>query len=529
MKMELHVTNNDFCLVLRDFILLFHLIDPVSQALLKDNLDLYLPTWVKIVNKSLSSGNFDGLKHAVVKPLLKEFGLDSDVLKNYRPISNLQFLSKLIERVVLSRLNEHMNNIGCSIPNQYGYKPAHNTESLLIKITNDLLIASDSKTATVLLLLDLSSAFDTVDKMKLLRILSKEIKIRGNALKWFTSYLFGRTQRVKVGNDCSDEIIIEFGVPQGSVLGPVLFNIYIRSLYAEVEDMGFNIKGFADDHQIYTSFTPDFQYNVLKTRLNEVINSITDWMNRFLLKLNPEKSKIIVFGPPEVLDSITLHGMFLKDQCVRFVNNVKNLGFHLDSTMSMDQQVNAVVKRCFMAIRSISGIKHFIGYEQKRMLMSSLVLSQLDYCNSIYMGTHSNNIRKLQSVQNAAARLIMGCRTHRPLPSLLNELHWLPIKNRIIFKICVYVHKCLYHIAPEDLMMMLLPTDSFIRTATLKCDYTPQNSYGSKAFSICAPKAWNSIPYNICYETDLSMFKKLLKTFLFPDLSFELYNSVLHS
>ena len=276
------------------------------------------------------------------------------------------------------------------------------------------MIASDAKTATVLLLLDLSAAFDTIDKKKLMGIISSEIKIGGNALKWFHSYLFGRTQRVRIGNALSDEIILEFGVPQGSVLGPILFNIYIRSLYANVEKLGFNIKGFADDHQVYASFTPEFQYSMLNRNLNYVMNNIVDWMNKFFLKLNPEKSQIIVFGSPEVLNNIEINGTFLDNKCIRFVSNVKNLGFYLDSTLSCDYQVNEVVKSCFMSIKSISSIKHFLGYEQKRMLASSLILSKLDYCNSIYFGTHSNNLRKLQSVQNSAARLIFGSQTNHP-------------------------------------------------------------------------------------------------------------------
>ena len=208
--------------------------DPLPRTVLKENLDLLLPIWFKVINKSLSSGNFDGFKQAIITPLIKDNELDQDNLKNYCPISNLPFLSKLIERTVLSRLNHHMRELDCEMSNQYGYKPAHNTESLLIKITNDLLIASDAKTATVLLLLDLSSAFDTVDKVKLINILSEEIKITGNALNWFKSYLFGRTQKVKIGENFSDSVVIEFGVPQGSVLSPVLFNIYIFALCMDI-------------------------------------------------------------------------------------------------------------------------------------------------------------------------------------------------------------------------------------------------------------------------------------------------------
>ena len=504
-------------------------VDPVPDCVLKENIDTFLPFWVEIINKSLLHGSFDGLKQAIVTPLIKDFELDSDELKNYRPISNLQFLSKLVERVVLSRLNEHMQKIGCDLPNQYGYKSAHNTESLIVRITNDLLIASDAKTATVLLLLDLSSAFDTIDKQKLINILQYEIKINGNALKWFHSYLFGRTQRVKIGNELSDEIIIVFGIPQGSVLGPVLFNIYIRSLYTRVENIGFRIKGFADDHQIYASFTPEFQYEMLKGGLNTAMNNILTWMHQFYLKLNPEKSKVIIFGSQEVLNKITINGTFLNNGCIRFVNNVKNLGFYLDSTLSYDYQVNQVVRSCFMSVKNISRIKHFLGYEQKRMVISSLVLSKLDYCNCMYIGSHSNNLRKLQSVQNSAARLIFGCQNSASLPSLFNKLHWLPIKNRLIFKLCLYVHKCLYHSAPEDLMSLINTGDSFIRTGKLLYTYTPQTMYGTKAFSVCAPKAWNSMPINLRFEPDLPNFKKCLKTFLFTDTSFTIYNSIVHS
>ena len=163
-----------------------------------------------------------------------------------------------------------------------------------------------------------------------------------------------------------------------------------------------------------------------------------------------------------------------------------------------------------------------------QLVKFSLILSKLDYCNSMYVGTHANNLRKLQSVQNSAARLIFGSQTNHSYQVLFSKLHWLPIKNRIIFKICMQVHKCLYHIAPEDLMLILHPSDSFIRTAKLRFTYTPQRCHGFKAFSVCAPKAWNALPYTLRCEINLSTFKTLLKTELFRDSFSTLYYSILH-
>ena len=197
-------------------------VDPLPAELFKENLEVLLPVLTDIVNASLSSGSIDGAKLAHITPLIKGQGLDSSNLKNYRPISNLSFVGKLIERVVLRRLNEHMENNNLHIPHQSGYKKMFSTETLLVRIVNDLLIASSESKATVVLMLDLSAAFDTVDHNKLLQVLKNELGITGKAWKWFKSFLTGRCQRIKIGNEESYEVIIKFGVPQGSVLGPVL-------------------------------------------------------------------------------------------------------------------------------------------------------------------------------------------------------------------------------------------------------------------------------------------------------------------
>ena len=461
--------------------------DPCPAEVYKANLDFFVPLWTQLVNKSLLNGSMECLKHADIIPLLKSDDLDPNCFKNFRPVSNLQFLGKLIERVVLKRLNDHLTRNNLNVPNQHGYKKGHSTESILIKITNDILIACDKKTATVLLLLDLSSAFDTVDVNVLLDILCKEMGIKGNALKWFRSFLTNRTMRVKINESFSDIYRLEFGIPQGSVLGPVLFSIYVRSIYKLVEQHGFDIKGFADDHQLYVSFTPGFQHHYLGLKINRIINILNDWMGSFFLKLNTEKTQIIVFGPKTIRDSIGVHGMFIDydNSCLRFRNVVNNLGVLFDSDMSFTSQVRRSVNAAFLTIKSISRISSFLSKNEKTILTCSLVLSKLDYCNSLYYGIHSALLNRLQYVQNCAARLVFKLKKYDHVSDILNDLHWLPIRNRIIYKLLLTVHKCLYNVSSEELNDLLLVESS--RTFNLRIEKC-NTSFGTRAFSICASK-----------------------------------------
>ena len=209
-----------------------------------------------------------------------------------------------------------------NISNQSAYKKLHSCETLMVRIVNDLLIASDEEKATVVMLLDLSAAFDTVDHTKLLSILKHEIGLEGNALSWFKSFLCGRCQKVRIGDCESVEIIIKFGVPQGSVLGPVLFNIYVRSLYNTVQALKFAVHGFADDHQICKPFSPEKQHGILACELPRCFQEITNWMNKHYLQLNPGKTEVIVFGTPSVLHKIKIHGTFINPSiCIRFVSS----------------------------------------------------------------------------------------------------------------------------------------------------------------------------------------------------------------
>ena len=426
--------------------------DLLPFKLLKENLDVVLPTIVHLVNLSLSSGCVEGVKLADIIPLLKNDNLDPNVLKHFRPVSNLTFLGKLIERVVLRRLNEHLsrNNLNCA--DQSAYKKDHSTETLLIRIWNDLLVATDQKTCTVVMMLDLSAAFDTVDHQLLIQILRNEIGLRGNVLAWFKSFLTGRSQRVRIDDTVSDEIEIKFGVPQGSVLGPVLFNIYIRSIYLYVKKIGFSIYGYADDHQIFVPFKPFDQSVVLVYDIQMCFEKIKQWMNKYFLQLNDSKTEIIVFGSSKLLNMIKIGGInFPSGITLRFVSNVKNLGIHMDAKLTLNKQVMELKKRSFRVIRNINKIRFLLNKDQLKIIVNSLVVSCLDYCNALYIGISEKLLYQLQLIQNACAKTITGKYKHDHLENDLMELHWLNIRKRVIFKIALLSFKSVIGNAPHYL------------------------------------------------------------------------------
>ena len=216
----------------------------------------------------------EGLKESIITPILKKPNLDANKLNNYRPIANIEFLSKLTEKVVLSRLNEHMDRNNLHIPQQFGYKKGHSTEHVILEIVDEVLIGFEKRTATLVTLLDLSAAFDTVDLSKLIQILENHINTKGTALAWFRSFLFGRHQRVKIGSISSHLIATKYGVPQGSVFSPVLFNIYVRNLPSFIKFFGFASLNYAYDTNTRLQFTLQCQYDNITRRLLELLRQI---------------------------------------------------------------------------------------------------------------------------------------------------------------------------------------------------------------------------------------------------------------
>ena len=198
-------------------------------------------------------------KRAVVQPLLKKSNLDAASFNNYRPISRLPFISKILEKVVAMQLNFVLEAHSICDIFQSGFRKNHSTETALLRVSNDILMAADAGECSVLVLLDLSAAFDTVDHCILIDRLNSLVGISGSALDWFTSYLSDRSFSVSTGSFMSDSVPLSCGVPQGSVLGPLLFSLYMLPLGKIISSFKTVSYCYADDIQLFISFSPDRQ------------------------------------------------------------------------------------------------------------------------------------------------------------------------------------------------------------------------------------------------------------------------------
>ena len=270
------------------------LLDPWPTFLVKECIDILLPSITRLVNCSLSEGVVpDEFKKAIVTPLIKKSSLPPNDLKNYRPVSGLGFILKLVERV---ELNDHVSVNGLENVRQSAYKLGHSTESVLLSIKNDVHLAFAKGEATAIVLLDQSAAFDTIDHDTLLDSLSSWFGVSGVVLDWFKSYLSDRVQCIKIGSILSDAKKLLYGVPQGSVLGPILFSLYTTPLSKVIQNHpGISFQFYADDTQLYVHLTHKNASSALD-KLSRCFENVKRWLSTNKLKLNPDKTEFIVFG-----------------------------------------------------------------------------------------------------------------------------------------------------------------------------------------------------------------------------------------
>ena len=401
-----------------------------------------------MVNASLVQGRMPtSQKHAIVVPLLKKPGLDAADMGNYRPVSNLSFMSKLIERAVASQLNDYLVANGLLPRFQSAYRKGHSTETAMLRVWSDILMAADRRHVTLLGLLDLSAAFDCVDHSILLQRLRVSIGLVDTVLGWIESFLSGRTQQAVFNGQLSATQPVFFGVPQGSVLGPLLYVLYTAGLANVVSRHGLNMHLYADDIQVYVSTAAEGAV-VAVDRFAACLVDIESWLRASRLRLNPAKTQIMWLGSSQLLARLDIAEVRVLSSCIRVQDTARDLGVVIDSPLSMSAHVAAVCRSGYFQLRQLRPAVRSLSADASRTLIQAFVSCRLDYCNSVLFGISDSLMSRLQSVQNAAARLITGTRRYEHITPVLRQLHWLPVRQRVAFKVATLVHQSLSGDAP---------------------------------------------------------------------------------
>ena len=422
-----------------------------------------------------------------------------------------------------SQLNEYLNDNNLTECFQSAYKPCHGTETALLRVQNDVLRAIDDDRCVVLLLLDLSSAFDTVVHQTLLSRLSSRFGVRGKALSWFQSYLSDHRQVIHVGNGQSDSFNLSIGVPQGSVLGPMLFTLYTAPLgdIMRQHDVSFHL--YADDTQIYYTFNCAVANDMVACRqkVEACIRDIDRWMLCNNLKLNNDKTEFLLLHaqhrPKPPLESI-----YAANELINVSDHARNIGVVFDSTLSFERQISTICQSAFYHLRNISRIRKYISYHTTKVLVHAFVTCKIDFCNSLYFGLSKHLTQRLQYVLNSAARVVSMSNKYDHITPIMMELHWLPVEQRVKYKILLFVFKSINGMSPiylSDLLQKYQPARS-LRSSNKGLLNVPKHklkSYGSRAFSVSGPVLWNSLPYDIKSSENIEIFKKKLKTHLFRE------------
>lgn len=491
--------------------------DGIGRKLLLPILDLIAPHIAHIVNFSLSNNTFPSeWKKAFVIPIPKK--TVTSELKDFRPISILPFLSKILEKVVHRQLSTFLRNNNLLSPFQSGFRSSHSTSTALIKITDDIRSAIDDKKLTLLTLLDFSNAFNCVDHDILLAVL-RSLNFSHSNLLWFSSYLDGRQQCVRIDDIYSGWCNVDSGVPQGGVLSPLLFSIFINTIVPALRFSSFHL--YADDVQLYVSFEPDQTAHGIDC-LNRDLVAIYNWTQKFGLQINPSKTQVMIIGGNYYISRLNTNCLPLviyNSQPLQFCTEVKNLGLYITNNLSWDCHIAQVGKKMYGSMHSLKLMKNFLPQSTRLTLVNALLFPILDYADVCYPDATEEQLNKLERLQNLCIRFVYGLRKYDHVSDFRDQLKWLKIRERRdVHTLCLLFNILNNPLSPNYLKERFTPLFDGrrpVRSVSNRMLTTPlHNTSGfSDSFTVTAVRLWNSIPHTFREVSSVEVFKSKLTSY----------------
>ena len=488
--------------------------DELSEKLIKEASPVILEDLRNLLNLSYETCTFPNqLKTATVKALHKKGGKNDPA--QYRPVSILTIISKVFERSAVEQLISYYDSIKLLHPRQHAYRKNHSTTTILFELLEATKRQIDEGNYVAIASLDLSKAFDSLAHNLILKKLD-QTGLNSKATSWIESYLTNRKQTVKFGNIESDQETVESGVPQGSILGPLLFITCTNDIIKELHN--YDIYSYADDLQILISGK---SVESLGKQLEVAIMKANSYYNNNSLLCNPTKTEVMLLGTKARLSKAgKLKVTVYNEEEVKTLtgqDSLKILGVIVDQSIDWTKHTSVVKQRAVNSIRNLHRINQLIPMKQRRILYTSLVTPHFAYADTIWSNCGATNSNKVQQAQNFAAKSMIGAKKHSSSTEALKKLQLIPLNEKRSINTAIHVKKALMGKAPENIQQMYqhqLSKES-TRAATRGDFNYPRHQltqYQQGAF-YSSLKTWNSIPLHL-REKPLTSFKTSLQTHL---------------
>ena len=483
----------------------------IPMKILKITFEIIGRTLLQVINASIVNETVPSAwKQAVVIPIHKRD--DPSVPANFRPVTTVPAVCKIIEKVVHTQLVEYLENQSLFSTDQHGFMRGHSTTTALLTVTEDILKGMDNSEISLLALIDLSRCFDVIDHETLIN----KLELLQIAPGWFRSYLKGHTQKVRVGDSLSEPLPIEIGTFQGTILGSLLFNLLTNDISSYIPSVtnGFKVSfvRYADDTQIALT-GPRKRIDEMKNSLEQLLDTLATWFMQNGMKVNAAKTELMLCGDKRQLKLLSdLPEVHFMGERLDYSEKVKNLGVIMDPELSWKQHIKHVTSRCFGILISLWHVRNILPLDLLPRIIDSLVMSHVRYCLQVYGSANQSVLTEIQKILNFSARVISGRRKYDHISDVLQQLNWLNVPQLVAYFDLNLTHRILTTCLPLSLRNQFSYNRETVMRSTRQSShlslFRPKNNHGKRCFTYRASKLYNSVAErNELREVTMHAFK----------------------